>query len=148
LGLGGLVLLGLVAGAITSHRYKKSPMKPCSTCNTPTSNTDSICSVCLKRAEDDRLRRREQDAAAERTRREQAEAQRVAVRLSSSVDPYAVLGVPKGATRDQIRTAYRTLIVQYHSDTVAQLGPELQRLAAEKSQQINEAYRLLERGAR
>ena len=123
-------------------------MKPCSVCNTPTTNIDAICSVCSRRAEDDRLRRREQDAAAERTRREQAEAQRVAVRLSSSVDPYAVLGVPKGATRDQIRTAYRTLIVQYHSDKVAQLGPELRRLAAEKSQQINEAYRLLERGAR
>jgi curved DNA-binding protein CbpA len=59
-----------------------------------------------------------------------------------------VLGVPKGATRDQIKTAYRTLILQYHSDKVAQLGPELQQLATEKSQQINDAYRLLERDAR
>jgi preprotein translocase subunit Sec63 len=59
-----------------------------------------------------------------------------------------VLGVRKGATRDQIKTAYRTLIVQYHSDKVAHLGPELRRLAAEKSQQIIDAYQLLEREVR
>jgi hypothetical protein len=63
-------------------------------------------------------------------------------------DPYAVLGVPPDATLDQIKTAYRALIVQYHPDKVAQLGPELRQLAAEKSRQINDAYRMLERKVR
>jgi hypothetical protein len=62
-----------------------------------------------------------------------------------SPDPYAILGVPPNASQTQIRAAYRELVAQYHPDKVAQLGPELQRLAARKTQQINDAYRSLKR---
>jgi restriction system protein len=62
-------------------------------------------------------------------------------------DPHTVLGLSRNATREEIRAAYRALIVQYHPDKVAQLGPELRQLATEKSAQINEAYRALEREA-
>ena len=48
-----------------------------------------------------------------------------------------------GATLDEIKSAYRREIARYHQDKVAQLGPELQDLANMKSQQINEAYRML-----
>ena len=58
-------------------------------------------------------------------------------------DPYDVLGIRKGATRDEIKAAYRREIARYHPDKVAQLGPELQELANAKSKQINEAYRVL-----
>ncbi len=65
----------------------------------------------------------------------------------SAPDPYEVLRVPRGASRDEIRAAYRREIAQYHPDKVAQLGPELRELATEKSKQINEAYRILLAGA-
>jgi hypothetical protein len=141
-----LVLLGLAGLPVARHFYRKARTKPCSVCNTLTSNADGVCGACLRKTDDGR-KRREQEAAAARAR-EQAEARRRAEEGSSAFDPNAVLGVPEGATLDQIRTAYRTLIVQYHPDKVAQLGPELRQLAAEKSQQINDAYQLLEREAR
>ena len=34
-------------------------------------------------------------------------------------DPFAVLGVPKNATMDQVRKAYRELSARYHPDKVA-----------------------------
>jgi DnaJ like chaperone protein len=51
--------------------------------------------------------------------------------------------VNRGATRDEIKAAYRREIAQYHPDKVAQLGSELRELANEKSKQINEAYSTL-----
>ncbi len=51
-----------------------------------------------------------------------------------------VLGITQNASIQEIREAYRGLISQYHPDKVAQLGPELQKLAAEKSALINVAY--------
>ncbi len=51
-----------------------------------------------------------------------------------------VLGITQNASVQEIREAYRGLISQYHPDKVAQLGPELQKLAAEKSTLINAAY--------
>lgn len=60
-------------------------------------------------------------------------------------DPYTVLGVPRDATRAQIRKAYLRLMTKYHPDKVAQLGPERRRAATRKSQDINIAYALLMR---
>jgi hypothetical protein len=53
---------------------------------------------------------------------------------------YTVLGLSKGATIDNIKKAYKTLISQYHPDKVSNLGVELQNLAKKKTQEINEAY--------
>jgi len=58
-------------------------------------------------------------------------------------NPYDLLNVPQDATREEIKNAYRKLAHQYHPDKTAQLGPELQRLAHRKMQEINEAYELL-----
>lgn len=53
-------------------------------------------------------------------------------------DPYAVLGVDRNATQDDIRSAYRKLARQYHPD-VNPDNPE----AEEKFKEISQAYSIL-----
>lgn len=59
-------------------------------------------------------------------------------------DPYEVLGVPKNATQDEIKAAYRKLAKQYHPDKY--VGNPLADLAAEKFKEINQAYETLTGG--
>ena len=51
-----------------------------------------------------------------------------------------ILGVKRGASREEIRAAYRREMSKYHPDKVAGLGVELQELANLKAQAINRAY--------
>jgi preprotein translocase subunit Sec63 len=60
-------------------------------------------------------------------------------------DPWAVLGVPRGATRDEIARAYREQLKRYHPDRVADLGPELQQVAHRKTVELQRAYAELSR---
>ena len=53
-------------------------------------------------------------------------------------DPYEVLGVPRGASEEQIKTAYRNLAKKYHPDNYA--NSPLQEVATEKMKEVNEAY--------
>ena len=55
----------------------------------------------------------------------------------SEKEYYDVLGVPKNATKDQIKDAYRNLALQYHPDR--NKSPE----AEEKFKEISEAYAVL-----
>lgn len=55
-------------------------------------------------------------------------------------DPYQVLGVRRGAPKDEIKEAYRKLAAQYHPDKVSHLGPELRELAHQKMIEIQKAY--------
>jgi len=50
-------------------------------------------------------------------------------------DPYDVLGVSKGASEDEIKTAYRRLAKKYHPD----LNPG-DPTAAQKMNEVNQAY--------
>lgn len=59
---------------------------------------------------------------------------------SRSSDPYAILGVERGATPEEIRAAYRRAVAQYHPDKVSHLGQELQELAHQKLLAIQQAY--------
>ena len=59
-------------------------------------------------------------------------------------DPYEVLGVPHGASEDEIKKAYRDLARKYHPDTYA--NNPLADLAQEKMKEINEAYDTLMKG--
>lgn len=54
------------------------------------------------------------------------------------MNPYEVLGLNPGASQDEIKSAYRKLIKQYHPDKF--IDNPLQDLAEEKMIQINEAY--------
>ena len=64
---------------------------------------------------------------------------------SHSVDHYAILGVSRSASQDDIKAAYRLRMKEYHPDKVAHLGPELRALAERKAKEINEAYETLHR---
>jgi DnaJ like chaperone protein len=57
--------------------------------------------------------------------------------------PHEVLGVDRGASREEIRHAYRELANKYHPDKVAHLGEEFQKLAEKRFKEIQEAYQTL-----
>lgn len=54
------------------------------------------------------------------------------------MNPYEVLGIKPGATQDEIKSAYRKLIKQYHPDKF--VDNPLKNLAEEKMIEINQAY--------
>lgn len=56
-------------------------------------------------------------------------------------NPYEVLGIRKGASKEEIKAAYRELVKKYHPDKYQ--GNPLYRLAEEKLREINEAYEYL-----
>lgn len=60
---------------------------------------------------------------------------------SNSRDPYEVLGLPHGASMDEVTKAYRQLAKKYHPD----LNPN-DATAAEKMSEINDAYDRIRRG--
>jgi DnaJ-domain-containing protein 1 len=53
-------------------------------------------------------------------------------------------GLNEQATFDEVRRAYRDLVKSYHPDMVAHLGPELKRVAEQKTKEINSVYGILE----
>src|SRR5213592_2359588 len=57
--------------------------------------------------------------------------------MAKTADYYQLLGVPRNATPDQIRSAYRKLAKQHHPDTGE--APD----GAERFKQISEAYEVL-----
>jgi uncharacterized membrane protein YkvA (DUF1232 family) len=70
-----------------------------------------------------------------------ARTDRAAAAAASPVwDPYAVRGVARGATAEEISRAYRTQMKLYHPDRVADLGVELQQVAHRKALEIQRAY--------
>jgi DnaJ-class molecular chaperone len=52
-------------------------------------------------------------------------------------DYYEVLGVPRGASEDDLKSAFRRLARQYHPDVSSEPDAE------EKFKEINEAYAVL-----
>ncbi len=53
-------------------------------------------------------------------------------------DPYEVLGIPRTATDDEVKSAYRKLSKKYHPDNYN--NSPLASVAEEKMKEINEAY--------
>jgi DnaJ-domain-containing protein 1 len=54
--------------------------------------------------------------------------------------PWEVFDLPEYAPIEAVKRAYREAMKQYHPDRVFDLGPELRKLAEEKTKQYNEAY--------
>jgi DnaJ like chaperone protein len=53
---------------------------------------------------------------------------------------YKVLEINPDATDEEVKAAYRKMAVKYHPDKVEHLGPEVQKSAKEKFQQLQAAY--------
>ena len=59
-----------------------------------------------------------------------------------------VLGLQPGASLREVKQAYRAKMHDYHPDKVAHLASEFQEVAKRKSQELNEAYRVLQSALR
>ena len=55
-------------------------------------------------------------------------------------DPHKILGVQRGASKQEITGVYKRLAAQYHPDKVQHLGKEFQDLAHKKFVAIQKAY--------
>jgi DnaJ like chaperone protein len=53
---------------------------------------------------------------------------------------YQILEIPKSATNEEVKKAYRRMAVKYHPDKVSHLGPEHQQSAKDKFQKLTDAY--------
>jgi len=60
----------------------------------------------------------------------------------TTLDPYATLGVPRGASDRQVQQAYRRLARRYHPD----LHPDAE--ATERMQRVNQAWEILSSSTR
>jgi predicted Fe-S protein YdhL (DUF1289 family) len=142
----GLLAAGIivVAGGLAAVKVR-ARRRTCTTCGITTADPGRLCEGCRRKAADAALWA---TAAQEERQRAQADAQREARerrdRAAPDIfDPYAVLGVPRTATKDEIRAAYKEAMTKYHPDKVAHLGEDLQTVAREKALALNHAYRLL-----
>ena len=58
---------------------------------------------------------------------------------------HQVLGVPLGASRQEVSQAYKKLAFMHHPDRVAGMGPEAREYSEERMKEINVAYSELRR---
>ncbi|OFI05095.1 chaperone protein DnaJ [Clostridium acetireducens DSM 10703] len=61
--------------------------------------------------------------------------------MKTNKNPYEILGLKEGASKDEIRRAYRNLAKKYHPDQYE--NNPLKELAEEKMREANEAYEVL-----
>jgi len=54
-----------------------------------------------------------------------------------------LLGVTSASTREQIKSAYRRMVGQWHPDRLERAGRDVREMATERMVAINEAYRML-----
>ena len=59
------------------------------------------------------------------------------------IDYYAILSIPRNAGVDEIKSAYREQMKQYHPDVVSRAAPEIQQEAEQRSKMIVLAYNTL-----
>lgn len=69
----------------------------------------------------------------------------IAMYYKETNSAYTVLGVRPDASDDEVRTAYRRMAMKHHPDKVSTLGPDVQKAAAEKFRQVQEAYEAIKR---
>ncbi|BBO75817.1 hypothetical protein DSCW_32340 [Desulfosarcina widdelii] len=62
---------------------------------------------------------------------------------TADANPYKVLEIEPGASKEEIKAAYRRLAAQYHPDKVQHLGREIRELAETRFKEIQQAYDFL-----
>jgi DnaJ like chaperone protein len=67
------------------------------------------------------------------------------VETLSREQAYSILGIPREAADEAVRSRYRRMAAQHHPDKVAILGEEFVAVAEEKFKLINEAYSVIGR---
>src|SRR5215210_6298657 len=58
---------------------------------------------------------------------------------------HQVMGVPLGASRQEVSQAYKKLAFMHHPDRVADMGPKAREYSEERMKEINAAYSELRR---
>ena len=58
---------------------------------------------------------------------------------------YKVLEIAQNATDEEVKKAYRKMAVKYHPDKVSYLGEDFQRIAKDKFQKVNEAFKKIKK---
>ena len=58
-------------------------------------------------------------------------------------DPYSVLGVQPGVSNSELKSAYRKQLKLNHPDLVASMSDDIKKVAHERTQAINEAYKAI-----
>lgn len=84
-----------------------------------------------------------QQAQSSGTRRQSDQSNDTSKESSRAFDAYSVLGIDRSASMDDIQSAYRARMQEYHPDKVSHLGQDLQQLAHAKCQEIQRAYQEL-----
>jgi DnaJ like chaperone protein len=56
---------------------------------------------------------------------------------------YKILEISSNSTIEEIKSAYKKKMMEYHPDRVSNLGQELKNLATKKSKEINESFNLI-----
>ena len=132
---------------VAAAMYNYALSNPCRYCKARTENDSRICNECQIRLDTEKAeaRERERQEQERRTRREK-DSERECAAGENGFDPYQILRITRGASKEEIKAAYFNLIKQYHPDKVSHLGQEFQKLADEKAQLINRAYQILMAG--
>jgi len=105
----------------------------------------------VRQDEDARLRQQEemrQQAEAARRRQSEAVVQRSQAAISSKeadevFDPYAILGVVRDTSPEEIRVAYEAAMLKYDQGEVSHLGDEVQAHFKAKARAVERAYHML-----
>ena len=103
----------------------------------------------VRQREEEAARQREHEASgregeARRREEEARQSSQAGVTAQEDVfDPYAILGVSRDASQQEIRAAYDEAKLKYDLDHVAHLGPELQEHFKAKAQAMDRAYQML-----
>ena len=58
-------------------------------------------------------------------------------------DAYKVLGISSSASNDEVKRAYRTMVLKHHPDKVATLGEDVRKAAEQKFKDITAAKDLI-----
>jgi DnaJ like chaperone protein len=69
----------------------------------------------------------------------------IAMYYKEEQSAYTVLEISPNATDDEVRAAYRRMAMKNHPDRVSTLGPDVQKAAVERFQQISEAYETIKK---